>query len=235
MKNKEHKSNEKELIIKFLLCFAYLIIITILFVCSYKLYKEKDEVKPWELIKTADDYSYIKISQMSEAFASYEKENKQIHFVIEKEDTGLWHTYLIAIHSSDYEQYKDIIDYTYKRTDKIPEAIKVYGYPVVIDNNLKQLTIKNISNFVPKENEVKITDENFKNYLTNSYLDTTIKRKDTFSFYLFVTFLLMIIMILLFVFTLFYKEGSIKKIHNKLKKNSENKFRSNTSYKLVRK
>lgn len=206
-KNKKRKVNEKQLVVKFLLCVVYLVIITILFYCSYMLFEQKDNVLSWSDVKTDEDYSYIEISRMSEKFAYYEKANKQIHFVIEKEDTGVWHTYLIAIRPDDYNKYKKIIDYTYERTKEEPKPKKVYGYPVIIDSNLKRLAIKNINNFVPKENAVKINDNNFNDYLTNSYLDTTIKKIDKFSFYLFITFFLMAIMIILFIYTLVAKEN----------------------------
>lgn len=219
---KHRKFNEKKLIVKFLFCLVYLIVITILFSCSYKFYEQKKNVLAWEDVVTNEDYSYIEISKMSEKFAYYEKANKEIHFVIETEDTGLWHTYLIAISPDDYERFKSIIDYTYERTDEIPDTIKVYGYPVIIDDSLKDLAIKNINNFVPAENEVSITNDNFEKYLTNSYLDTTVPRKDKFDFYLFITFFLLVIMIILFLYTAFSHENSIFKpyigIFRKVKK-----------------
>ena len=76
----------------------------------------------------------------------------QIHFVIEQENTGLWHTYLIAIDEKDYDKYKDIIDYTYERTDQVPNAVQVYGYPVIIDEELKT--------FLRKRNGSKFKDVN---------------------------------------------------------------------------
>ena len=206
MKKIDNKSPEKKITIKLTLCIIYLIIITILFVCSYKLLQGKYDAKPWGEVESVEEYSYIKISKMSEKFAYYEAENIGIHFVIEKEDTGAWHTYLIAINENDYDKYKNIIDYTYERTKVEPEPIKVYGYPEIITDELKQLAIKNIENFVPAENEVKITEENFETYITNSYLDTTRKKKDYFSIILFVTLILLFIMIALFIFTIIDKE-----------------------------
>ena len=140
---------------------------------------------------------------MSEKFAYYEKSNKEIHFVIEEEDTGQWHTYLIAIDADDYDKYKEIIDYTYERTTEVPKPIKVYGYPVVIDDELKQLAIQNITNFVPVENEVVITNDNFNTYLTNSYLDTTMPRQEKFSFVLFLVIIILILVIVMFMLTIF--------------------------------
>lgn len=193
---------EKRLIFKSFICLVYLIVITILVVCIYQLYQEKEEILPWSQVETVNDYSYITISRMSEKFAYYEQSNKEIHFVIEEEDTGLWHTYLIAIDADDYDKYKAIIDYTYERTTEVPEPITVYGYPVVIDDELKQLAIQNITNFVPAENEVVITDENFNTYLTNSYLDTTIPQRDEFSFILFIVIIILVIVCLMFILTI---------------------------------
>lgn len=205
--NKE--KTEKKLTIKLILCIVYLIVITILFVCSYQLFQSKYSAKPWGEVESVDEYSYINVSRMSEKFAYYEKENIGIHFVIEKESTGVWHTYLIAIDENDYDKYKEIIDYTYERTKEEPKPLKVYGYPEIIKSDLKGLAIKNIVNFVPAENEVTITEDNFETYLTNSYLDTTKEKQDYFSIILFITLILLFIMIALFLFTVFDKNKVI--------------------------
>lgn len=205
-KNSNHpiheKLYEKRLIFKTFICLIYLIVITILVVCIYQLYHEKEKVLPWSEAESVEDYTYITISKMSEKFAYYENSKKEIHFVIEEEDTGQWHTYLVAIDEDDYSKYKDIIDYTYERTTEVPEPVKVYGYPVVIDDELKQLAIQNITNFVPAENEVVITNDNFNTYLTNSYLDTTLPRQEKFSFALFLVIVILIIVVLMFILTI---------------------------------
>ena len=205
-KNSNHpiheKLYEKRLVFKTFICLIYLIVITILVVCIYQLYHEKEKVLPWSEAESVEDYTYITISKMSEKFAYYENSKKEIHFVIEEEDTGQWHTYLVAIDEDDYSKYKDIIDYTYERTTEVPEPVKVYGYPVVIDDELKQLAIQNITNFVPAENEVVITNDNFNTYLTNSYLDTTLPRQEKFSFALFLVIVILIIVVLMFILTI---------------------------------
>ena len=213
---------EKRLIFKSFVCLIYLIVITILIVCIYQLYNEKKEILPWSQVESVDDYSYITISKMSEKFAYYQDSNKEIHFVIEQEDTGLWHTYLIAIDADDYDKYKAIIDYTYERTSEVPEPVKVYGYPVVIDDELKQLAIQNITNFVPAENEVVITNDNFNTYLTNSYLDTTIPQREQFSVVLCIVIIILIIVLFLFILTLFDRDKivyqKVEDVYHKKKK-----------------
>ena len=79
MKMKKVKSNErnhihqkwyeKRLIFKSFVCLIYLIVITILIVCIYQLYNEKEEILSWSQVESVDDYSYITISRMSEKFA----------------------------------------------------------------------------------------------------------------------------------------------------------------------
>jgi len=215
MKKRIKEINEKRLAIKMLICVLYLIAITALLVTSYKLFKEKQEIPSWSEVENVEEYTYIEISKMSEEFAYYAEKNISIHFVIEKEDTGKWHTYLVAIDKADYNKYKPIIDYTYERTKEIPQPIKVYGYPVIVDESLKNLAIKNIPNFVPAENEVTITKENYESYLTNSYLDTTIPKKEEFSITLCITLFFLIGTIILFIITIIDKDKIVDNIYNK--------------------
>ena len=215
---KEKKVNESRLAIKLIMCIVYLIVMTILFVCAYRLYEQKQTIISWSEVESVEDYTYITISKMSEKFAYYQEANIGIHFVIETEETGEWHTYLIAINEDDYKKYKNIIDYSYERTDKVPKEKRVYGYPVIVSEELKELAIKNINNFVPAENEVEITSENYEEYLTNSYLDTTKAKEDTFSSLLFVTLLLLFITFCLFIATIFNKDRIVDKVDTAIDK-----------------
>ena len=208
---KKKRAREKFVALKLLISIVYIMIITILFVCSYRLFQEKKTIVPWSEVESVEDYTYIDISKMSEKFAYYKDTNVGIHFVIEEEDTGLWHTYLIAINENNYDKYKEIIDYTYERIKEKPEKVRVYGYPVIVPDEIKKLAIKNINNFVPASNEVKVTEENYNVYLTNSYLDTTKPQKDKFSVSLCITLLLLFTVIVLFISTIFLKDENHKK------------------------
>ena len=207
---KKH-SREKFIAFKLFVSIIYLIIITILFVCSYRLFQEKNKIVPWSEVENVEDYTYIDVSKMSEKFAYYKDTNVGIHFVIEEEDTGLWHTYLIAINENNYNKYKDIIDYTYDRIKEKPKPLRVYGYPVIVDEKVKNLAIKNIKNFVPASNEVTITKDNYNKYLTNSYLDTTRPQKDKFNVVLCLTLFLLFTLIVLLISTISLKDNNYKK------------------------
>lgn len=220
--NKIKKTDDKRLVIKMTMCLVYLIIITILFVCSYRIFKEKNDIVSWSDVETVEDYTYIKIYKMSEKFAYYKDTNIGIHFVIEKEETGLWHTYLIAINEKDYDKYKAIIDYTYERTTEVPEPITVYGYPTITSNELKTLAIKNIKNFVPAENEVQISEDNYDAYLTNSYLDTTRSKENQFNTILFISLLLLLVVVVLLIATIFNKDKIVDNIDGKIEEEINN-------------
>ncbi len=210
------KYNSKRLTIKLLLCLVYTIIITVLFVCAFKIFEEKTSIKAWDEVESVEDYTYVTINKMSEMFAYYEETNVGFHFIIEKEATGQWHTYVIAIDEDKYDDYKEIIDYTYERTKTIPKAKKVYGYPVITTDDIKTTAIKNIEKFVPAENEIKITEENYETYLTNSYLDTTKERVEVFNYYLFGILLLLGAVIFLLVLTILNKDRLVDKVDEKL-------------------
>ena len=68
------------------------------------------DYKSWDEVESVEDYTYITIHKMSEKFAYYEETNIGLHFVIEKEVTGQWRTYIIAIDENKYNEYKEIID-----------------------------------------------------------------------------------------------------------------------------
>ena len=207
--------NDKRLGIRLLLSVIYLMIITILFVCGYKIYKEENDPIKYQEATSTDDYSYIEVSKMSDKFAYSEKNNIGIHFVVEREETGIWHTYLIAINEKNIKKYQELIDYAKGKTSTIPKPIKVYGYPVNINNEIKEMAIKNINNFLPSTNEVKINNENYENYLTNSYLDTTKKKEEIISPMLILISSLLIIVLLLFILVIIDKNILVNKISKK--------------------
>lgn len=209
MKKNKKSINIKNISTKILLCILYLFVIGVLVYSAYSIFKDEDKIVSWKDVEKTSQYAYIEITQMSEAFAQIN--NKQIHFVMEKESTGAWHTYLIAINKGDYNKYKDIIDFTYERTKKSPKTIKAYGYPRKIPTSIKKLAIKNITNFVPIENQVVINEKNFDKYLTNTYLDTTIEKTHTFNYYVLILLIMSFIIFIVIIYTIVEKDKSLSK------------------------
>lgn len=222
-------STIKRIFLKFILVIIYSFIIGILVYSSFMLFSEDRKIVKWKDVEKTNQYTYLEFDQMSEAFAKIG--NKQIHFVREKESSGAWRTYLIAIKEEDYSKYKANIDYTYKRTEIVPKTIKAYGYPIEIPSKVKKLAIKNITKFVPIENEIKIDDNNFEKYLTNTYLDTTIEKQEELNYYVIITLLVAFVLFIIIIYTIFEKDNNKnnkkinkkknKKINKKKKKQKE--------------
>lgn len=231
-KKKKVKVNYKRIVIKLLLSFVYLAIIGILCYSAFSIFTEERKTVKWNEVEKTSQYTYLEITQMSEAFAKIG--NKQIHYVMEKENSGAWHTYLIAINEKDYAKYKNIIDFTYERIPTKSDNIKVYGYPVKITKKIKSLAIQNITKFVPVENEIKITDANFEQYLTDTYLDTTIEKVDSFNYYVLILLLGAFIVFIIFIYTIFEKDKTQIKSNNSKKKQS-NKKKNQTKEKQTKK
>ena len=85
-KNSNHpiheKHHEKRLVFKTFICLIYLIVITILVVCIYQLYHEKEKVLPWSEAESVEDCPPPPPSQTSEKFGCFENSKKKIPFVI---------------------------------------------------------------------------------------------------------------------------------------------------------
>ncbi|MBQ6477608.1 MAG: hypothetical protein IJI43_04165 [Bacilli bacterium] len=212
------KRREQKLVIKLSLYLLYLIIITILFIAAYNIYKDSNTIKSFNKVEKTSDYAYINISRMSNKFAYYKDKNIGIHYVMEIEDTNKWHTYLIAINEDNISKYQELIDYTNNKVKKA-KPIKVYGYPIVISDELKNVSIKHINEFLPKENEVNINKDNYDDYLTNCYLDTTKSKKEDFNLLLFIVLFLILIMIFLMIYTLLENNIVVKQIDEYIEKN----------------
>lgn len=197
-------------IIRYIMIIIYLILIQLLFINIYKTYKDYIEIIPWSEVKTTNDYTYMNISKISEKIATIEDKNQTIHFVIEKDVTGKWHTYLISIDADKYDNIVKKIENEYE--------IMIYGYPVLIGNNLKVLSLSKINEFLPSDNEIKITKDNFDKYLTNTYLDTTISRYDNTNYSLIVKIIILLFLIILLIFKIINKYNIEKNIFLILKK-----------------
>ncbi len=218
-KEKKNKS-KKNIIIKLFTSLIYIAIIGVLAVCCYYFYEQKQVILPWSQAEKIEDYTYLDIAKMSEKFAYYEETNVGLHFVIaEKEFTD--YVYVIAINENQYENYKAIIDYTYERVEKEPDKIRVYGYPVKLDEDIKNTALKNIENFVPASKKVEQEEINYEIYLPERYLDTTEEQKEKFSIPLCVSFLLFVIVFVLLLLTIFDRNDKQEDKNKKEEKGEE--------------
>ena len=99
----------------------------------------------------------------------------------------------------------------------------MYGYPVKINDEIKQMAINNIDSFLPASNEVKITNDNYEKYLTNCYLDATIHHQEKISALLIFIGALLIVLICSLILIVLDKDIIVDKIEKSLKKIKKNK------------
>ncbi len=209
---KKKKNKPFRFLIKMTLCLIYLVVAFILLYCAFSLYRDDKKPVEWENATNIHDYTYVDIDKMSEKFASVGNK-KDIHFIIDEEEkTGAWHVYLLAISKDDYKKYKKIIDYSYGRVQEVPDSVRVYGYPAIIGRNLKELTIKNYKNFVSFENQVELTLENFNEYLTNTYLDSTKKEEENFNWIVVILMVLVLVLLVLIMVTILDKDRLVDEV-----------------------
>jgi len=211
-KKEVKKQNSFRFLIKMSLCLIYLVVAFILAYCAFNIYTVERKPIKWEKVSNTKDYAYIDIDKMSEKFATIDTK-KEIHFIIDEEKkTGLWHIYLLAIEEKDYKKYKKIIDYSYGRVEEKPKPVRVYGYPTATSVELKKLTIKNYKNFVSFENEVELNLNNFNEYLTNTYLDSTKKQEQNFNWIVVILLILELVLFVLIIVTILDKDRLVDEV-----------------------
>ena len=205
MKKKKNKINTERFTIQFILCGFY---IFFLFFIIFTIYSEYYNIKPVSFrdAESTMDYAHIDASSMSSKFAYYEDTSVGLHFVIEKEETGIWHLYVVAINEQEKDQYQELMEGK-KRQD-------LYGYPVEIDESLKKVILHNIGDYIPKGNEIQITEDNYKEYLSNSYLDTTKKKNYVIDIRLLILSILFISILLLFILTIYNSDPFVDYIYH---------------------
>ena len=182
----------KKSVIKTLIVLSIFLVLCFLFYITYYIYNNSRKIEEYN--KNTSNYSYLTIKEMSEAFATIDQ--KQLHFIKNIKNN----IYIVAIPKKYENKYQEIIDYTYRKTNKT-KTIKVYGLPIKANREIKDLVIKYINKFLPFQEQIPITNENYKEYIPNTILDTTIKETYTFNYIVFILFLIFGIFFLLLIFS----------------------------------
>lgn len=185
---------KKRVFYKLILSINLLMAILILFISSYYIYTSSRKITYYT--NKSEEYSYLKIEEMSDSFAVID--NKELHFA--KDSNNI---YVIAIAKNDLKKYQALIDYTYGKS-KEKKTITVYGYPVNINSRIKDLVIKYINKFLSYEERLDINKNNYDKYLGTTYLDTTINSFYKFNYIVFILFLLFIIVLGIFIKIIFF-------------------------------
>jgi len=209
---KKKKVRRYRPIIKLSLSLIYIAVMCILVYSAYRLHENEKRIVHWDSITTTEEYAYLEISEMSESFAKVG--NNTIHFVAETTEEEQWRISLIAIREQDYKVYKNLIDYSYGRIEEKPNSITIYGYAREITPELKELAIKNIEHFLPFERRIELNEDNFQDFLSNVYLDTTIEQADDINPRITILTFMTIVLFILLIFTIFDKDKLVDEVDN---------------------
>lgn len=195
---KRKKVRLKRSIIKnFLILIIFSFILSFLFSATYYIYMNARKIDKYN--KKTEEYSYLEIEKMSDKFA--EIENRELHFARDKYGA----LYIIAINSKEIDKYKAMIEYTYGRGEKT-KPIKLYGLPVKVNKELKELVMSNINKFLSSKEQININDKNYEEYFPSTFLDTTIKENYKFNYVVFLLFLICFLIFLMLIKILFFKK-----------------------------
>ncbi len=197
MKRKLKLKLKKNILNKIVIFIIFICVLIAMFLITFYVYCNSREIDSYN--KNKIDYSYIEIYKMSDSFAVID--NKELHFVIDKHNN----IYIIAIYKSDIDKYKAIIDYSYGRIKK-SKSIKVYGLPIKQNNEIKDLVIKYVNNFLSYGEKIPITLENYNEYIPDTFLDTTVSYYYKFNYVVFLLFLIFGIIFLIFIKVMFFKK-----------------------------
>lgn len=142
-----------------------------------------------------EQLAYLDIKIITDDFAGYDDEDDAFYFASDGK-------YLYIVYLDKYV-YEDIVN-----TTKNNKTYRVKGYTDKIDNDLKDIAIKEW-NLVETEN--KLTNENFYSIFGNLYLDQTVPNDRDFNYLLAGIFL--IIGFILLVIYVFYKSKNKKTMY----------------------
>ncbi len=109
---------------------------------------------------------------ISDSFATFTiGESHDFYFALDSNEHGIF-PYIICMPADDLSNYQEIYDYTFSPDADAapPEYADITGYPMAIDDDLKELAIEYFNFFWDEE---VLTEENFSEIVGDYYLDTT--------------------------------------------------------------
>ena len=118
-------------------------------------------------LEHAGAYSYLDIQYLSYPIASYvSNEDHQICLAEDMEG----YPYIVCLDETQLESYQELLDYTYGDSGEDPGLLRLYGYPQVIQEELKDYIVEYGNQFWDSS---FLTRENVSEYFGSYFLDTT--------------------------------------------------------------
>lgn len=139
--------------------------------------QEQQVTKPFDSGEASEERSYLEFAYLSDAFASYSvNENQEFYFVLDEEMIP----YIICMRSGSMKKYEDIYNYTFDTTGNLPQpaAGRIEGVPQEMNEELRALAIEYFNEFWGED---IFNEENFREYVGDYYLDSTIQTKESAS------------------------------------------------------
>ena len=102
-------------------------------------------------------------------------ENHGCYFAIDNNDYGIF-PYIVCMSNQQFENCQDIYDFTFsdESWDASPGYTALYGYPMKIDKDLRDMAIEYFNYFYDED---VLNTENFSDYVGDYYLDATYQPK----------------------------------------------------------
>lgn len=108
-------------------------------------------------------YVYVPVQYLTEAFGTYESYGKMSLYFAFNED---WEPYIICMDDADATQYADLVAYTYGMLDEA-EMQNITGYSVPIDPDIQDLAVECYNELFDDE---YVTDDNFYDVFGSYYM-----------------------------------------------------------------
>lgn len=128
-------------------------------------------------------YVYVPVQYLTEAFGTYESYGKMSLYFAFNED---WEPYIICMDDADATQYADLVAYTYGMLDEA-EMQNITGYSVPIDPDIQDLAVECYNELFDDE---CVTDDNFYDVFGSYYMQVGGKSSAYTNFNTFIILLL---------------------------------------------
>lgn len=133
---------------------------------------EEEEIEYFDAYTDDGKEKFLMFNLISDSFATFTiGESHDFYFALDSNEYGMF-PYIVCMPADRLSEFQEIYDYTFSSDPNAvaPEYGSISGYPMLIEEDLKELAIEYFNVFW---NEEVLTEENFSEIVGDYYLDTT--------------------------------------------------------------
>ena len=133
---------------------------------------DPDDATYFDAVTDNGGQQVLAFNLLSDSFASFTVgEGHNYYFALDSNEYGIF-PYIVCMSDQQFAQFTEICDFTYSDEDwdQSPGYGSLYGYPMPIDEELRDLAIEFFNYFWDED---LLTTENFADYIGTYYLDAT--------------------------------------------------------------